>query len=112
MLDPEYSWLGASLDGVRKCECCKPITLEIKCPYKGKEMDPKMAFLLPSVGVVIEKHGRRQLRKNHIHYFQIQHGMAIAHMNTCDFILYTSKGIEEVQVNFDADFRKDVFDTV
>ena len=38
--------------------------------------------------------------------------MAIANMDICDFIVYTSKGIEVVEVNFDADFWKDVFDTV
>ena len=33
-------------------------------------------------------------------------------MDVCDFTIYTSKGIEVVAVNFDADFWKDVFDTV
>ena len=42
----------------------------------------------------------------------VQLGVAIAHMDVCDFTIYTSKGIEVVAVNFDADFWKDVFDTV
>ena len=43
-----YSWIGASLDGIRKCQCCDPTAVEIKCPFKGKDLDPKVAFLLPS----------------------------------------------------------------
>ena len=112
LVDTENSWLGASLDGVRTFACCKPITLEIKCPYKGKQMEPKSAFLLPSVGGVIDENGKQQLCRNHIHYFQVQLGVAIAHMDVCDFIIQTSNGIKVVAVNFNADFWKDVFDTV
>ena len=41
-----HAWLGASLDGIRKCNCCKPTVVEIKCPINGKDLDPKSAFLL------------------------------------------------------------------
>ena len=75
-------------------------------------MEPKSGFLLPCVGGVIDKDGKQELPNNHIHYFQVQIGMAVTHMDIRDFIVYTSKGIEVVEVNFDADFWKDVFDTV
>ena len=41
--------LGASQDGIRKFHCCDPSVVEIKCPFKGKDLDPKIAFLLPTV---------------------------------------------------------------
>jgi hypothetical protein len=75
LVDTEHLWLGASLDDVRRCECCEPRTLEIKCPYIGREIEPKSAFLLPGVGGVIDKNGKRELLKNHIHYFQVQIAM-------------------------------------
>lgn len=39
-------------------------------------------------------------------------GMAISGMDKCDFIVYTEKGIDIVEVPFDADFWNDVFKTV
>ena len=45
-----YSWIGAGLDGIRKFQCCDPTVVEIKWPFKAKDLDPKIAFLLPTVG--------------------------------------------------------------
>ena len=50
LISSSYSWTGASLDGIRKCQCCDPSVVEIKCPFKGKDLDLKIAFLLPTVG--------------------------------------------------------------
>ena len=50
IISRHYSWIGASLDGIRKCLWCDPTAVEIKCPFKRKYLDPKVAFLLPSVG--------------------------------------------------------------
>ena len=36
-LSTEYSWLGASLDGIRKCSCCNPSVVEFKCPFNGPQ---------------------------------------------------------------------------
>ena len=41
--------MGASLD-IRKCSCCDPTVVEFKWPFNGKDLDPKIAFLLPGVG--------------------------------------------------------------
>ena len=60
----------------------------------------------------INQNGQRELRKNHIHFFQVQLGMAIPHIDVCDFIVYTTKGIEVVEVTFDRNFWNDVFETV
>ena len=50
LISRSCSWIGASLDGIRKCQCCDPSVVEIKCPFKGKDLDLKIAFLLPTVG--------------------------------------------------------------
>ena len=50
IISRHYSWIGAHLDGFRHCQCCDPTPVEIKCAFKGKDLDPKVAFLLPSVG--------------------------------------------------------------
>ena len=47
IISRHHSWIGDSLDGIRKCQCsCDPTAVEIKCPFKGKYLDPKVAFLL------------------------------------------------------------------
>ena len=50
LISRQYSWIGASLDGIRKCQCCDPSVVEFKCPFTGKDLDPKISFLLPSIG--------------------------------------------------------------
>ena len=99
MLSEEHGWLGASPDGIRKCACCPNALLEIKCPYKGADMDPKEAFLLETVGG--DKNGNYFLKTTHLHYFQIQTGMAVCGLKKCDFVVFTPKGIYVVNVNFD-----------
>ena len=82
--------------------------VEFKCPFNGKDLDPKNAFLLPSVGGVKDKDGNFSLDNKHLHYFQVQTYMAVSGYNTCEFVTYTSKGIHVVKVNFNADFWKTV----
>ena len=57
LISSSYSWIGASLDGIRKCQCYDPLVLEMKCPFKGKDLDPKIAFLLPTVGGKKDENG-------------------------------------------------------
>ena len=108
LISAKYSWLGGSLDGIRKCSCCNPAVVEIKCPFNGKDLDPKTAFLLPSVGGVKDENGNFYLDENHLYYFQVQTYMAVSGFNTCDFVTYTSKGIHVVTVNFNANFWETV----
>ena len=63
IISSSYSWTGASLDGIRKCQCCDPSVVEIKCPFKGKDLDPKIAFLLPTVGGKKDENGNVFLDK-------------------------------------------------
>ena len=44
LISHSYSWIGASLDGIRTCQCYDPTVVEIKCPFKGKDLDPKNCF--------------------------------------------------------------------
>ena len=86
IISRQYSWTGAILDGIRKCQCCDPTVLEIKCPFKWKYLDPKVSFLLPSVGGKKDKDGKYFLGENHLRYFQVQTGMAVSGLETSDFV--------------------------
>ena len=96
LISSSYSGIGASLYGIRKCQCCEPTVVEIKCPFKGKDLDSKIAFLLPTVSGKKDENANVFLDKNHLHYLQVQTGMAVAGLKTCDFVTYTSKGISIV----------------
>ena len=66
IISRHHSWIGDSLDGIRKCQCsCDPTAVEIKCPFKGKYLDPKVAFLLPSASGKKDKDGKYFLYENH-----------------------------------------------
>ena len=54
------------------------MVVEIKCPFQGNDLDPKIAFLLPTVGGKKGENGNVFLDKNHLHYFQVQTGVAVA----------------------------------
>ena len=104
MISESHPWLAASLDGIATCKCCQPRVAEFKAPYNGWEMDPKDAFLLDTVGGEIGADGQLKLKSNHLHYFQVQTQMAVRGLKTCDFVIFTSKGILIVEVNFDENF--------
>ncbi len=112
VVSPDHGWVGASPDGIRECYCCEDTLVEFKCPYTGRDMDPKSAFLLDTVGGAINKAGFPYIRKNHIHYFQVQTGMAVCGLKQCDFVVFTNMGIFLAKVEFDEEFWKSTISTV
>ena len=48
------------------------------------------------------------LDKNHLHFFQVQTGMAISGLKTSHFVTYTSKRIFIVAINFNDKFWETV----
>ena len=60
----------------------------------------------------IDKDGKYFLNENHLHYFQVRTGKAVSGLKTCDFVMYTSKGIFVVKINFNANFWETVVPTV
>jgi len=59
-----------------------------------------------------DKDGKYFLDENHLDYFQVQTGIAVSGLKTCDFVTYTSKGIFVVKINFNANFSETVVATV
>ena len=56
-----------------------------------KDLDPKIAFLLPSVGGAKDEDGNFYLDEKHLHYFKVQTNIEVSSCNTCAFATYTSK---------------------
>jgi len=78
-------WLGYSPDGIIIDSNYSPIKkIEIKCPFKGKNIN--LTDLINNL-VYIEKNvdGSLRLKKNHMYYPQVQMGLVMLNVETCDF---------------------------
>ena len=79
-VNPEYPHLGATPDCSISCQCCGDGLVEIKCPYKYRDVDPttvvdKSYFLRP------DTNGTLSLSRGHNYYIQIQGQLAICGNN-------------------------------
>ena len=87
LLDPSNLCIGASLDGIVECSCCKTGVLEIKCPYSCKDKPfehraEEQSFFLENVS------GDLVLKKNHAYYYQVQLQIKLYGTRYCDFIVW------------------------
>ncbi|KAG5867835.1 hypothetical protein JTB14_002161 [Gonioctena quinquepunctata] len=70
--------------------------IEIKCPFKIRNMDPDIAIkqgLLPYVDKASGK-----LKTSHEYYYQVQGLLEITNSDWCDFIIYTFRGIKTERI--------------
>lgn len=97
IVHPEFPFLGASPDALVGNEGL----LEIKCPYKTRNLAIKNAHL-----GYLDTNGN--LKKTHNYFFQIQGLLEITGRGWCDFMIYTHKdfSIERIYRN------KDIFNTL
>ena len=102
IINPNFSYLGASPDGLlTDCNGTDPSgILEIKCPYKYRDVDPCEAagnkdFCSELTGDTLT------LKRSHNYYYQIQGQMAISSRKWCDFVIYTNKKVSVERISFD-----------
>ena len=67
LISSSHSWIGASLNCIRKCPVLWPFSGRDKCLFKGKDLHPKIVFLLPTVGGNKDEDGNIFLDINHLH---------------------------------------------
>ena len=81
LIDRDDVFIDASSDGVVNCECCGTGVVEVKCPYKHRNIRPLDAaatdkeFCLTADG---------HLTINHKYYSQVQMQMRIDRVRYCD----------------------------
>lgn len=99
---PSLPHLGASPDGLVRCQCCGDGIIEIKCPFSIRDTTPEGAtkkyFYL--------KHTKDglQLSRTHHYYYQIQGQLLISERWYCDFICWTPHGIHIERIERDITF--------
>ena len=98
-LDDKHHFIGASIDGLVECSCCKPAVLEIKCPYSirsgtvaanGKQLQ----YLTDDLN----------LKKTHSYYYQLQTYLGVYKCKMGYFCVYTPNDVLILQIDFDKNF--------
>ena len=92
-INPLYPHMGASPDGLIKCDCCGNGLLEIQCPFSLKDVHPSdisssMCSFITDAGCLNQKHK---------YYTQVQGQLMITNRIFCDFVIWTTKGLRVVQ---------------
>uniref|UniRef100_A0A1X7UVF1 PHD-type domain-containing protein n=1 Tax=Amphimedon queenslandica TaxID=400682 RepID=A0A1X7UVF1_AMPQE len=90
---PSYPFVGASPDGLTQCQCCGKGLLEIKCPFKYKDISPISVEALNDRNCFLERDttGTIHLSSSHAYYHQVQGQMMVKQLPFCDFVCGTSK---------------------
>ncbi|XP_028414141.1 uncharacterized protein LOC114537204 [Dendronephthya gigantea] len=104
MISAKKPFMGASLDDIRSCGCitgCPNVAVEYKCPWSHKDKDPKAAFLSKEIGGVIVN-SKLCLQTSCKYYYQVQMQMFVSGLLFCDFVVWTTKGIQCATVPYDA----------
>ena len=73
VINTKYPFLGATPDGSASCTCCGEHLLEIKCPYKYKDMNPSLICESdPNFYLKRDQSGEMYLDTAHQYYYQVQ----------------------------------------
>ena len=103
-------WLAASLDGLVAYQTSdKKLLLEIKCSHKKRHMSP--IDLAQDLNFYVNLENGKPVLKGSLstgYYSQIHLAMELSGFDTCDFVVYTFKGLIIVRTEFDVSY----FDTL
>lgn len=84
--------------------------IEIKCPYKYRNVTPEGACLSSDFcSTISTQAGTRtiNLKQNYPYYSQVQGQLAITGRKWCNFVICTNKGISVETIAYDEDFWND-----
>ena len=71
-INPKWPFIGASPDGIVKCDCCAEGVVEIKCPYKHRENTIEYAAVNDKQFCLTKQGDLLQLSRSHEYYYQVQ----------------------------------------
>ena len=100
----ESPFIGASPDGIFKCQCHHMTKLiEIKCPYSKTETQSIEEAFSDSTFFISQD---RELEKHHKYYTQVQMQLHICQEKECDFVVWTPQWSFWTTVHLDEPFIK------
>lgn len=100
-----YPFLAATPDAIVECKHrhCETFLVEVKCLFADRNSHPKAALKKRNF-CEQDDAGKFKVNKCHEYYHQIQCQMAVTGIHKSYLCIYTRKGIESIQVDFDSDF--------
>ena len=98
-VNPSYSHLGASPDGLISCDCCGGV-LEIKCLYKYRNAHLSSVYN-PKFYLQRSDDGNLQLSHDHAYYHQVQGQLTICKKEYCNFVCWTLCGMHTERIVLD-----------
>ena len=107
IINPAYSFLGASPDGCvyDPSDTQHPFGfLEVKCPYAIKNYTVEEACRTTGFFRVIDDNGKIVLKSENKYYAQIQGQLALGERPWCDFVVYTLKDIHVQRILFNKEY--------
>lgn len=106
VINPSYPFIGASPDGVFTGSCCGEGLLEIKCPFKYRDVSPISNDALRDKNYFLQRYtaGEIHLKSSHTYYHQVQGQMAVKQLPFCDFVCWTQKGLFVEQIQEEKDY--------
>ncbi|PFX34305.1 hypothetical protein AWC38_SpisGene888 [Stylophora pistillata] len=103
-----WPYLGASSDNIVECNCCGKGAVEIKCPYKHKDVCLSEASMVDRTFCLEQKNGILSLKKSHQYYYQVQAQLYICDVDYCDFVVWTPKDIHIERIVPNDEFWADI----
>lgn len=103
ILHKDYSYLGASPDGIVVHNSTKHL-IEVKCPYKWRTKSVTEACRDSDFFCFVDENNDIQLKHSSRYYTQIQGQMGICCVKSCDLVVYTTKQTKIIPVSFDEVF--------
>ena len=99
-LNPKFSFMGASPDGLSACDCCETKLVEIKCPFCKRyqsldSVDPK--FYLKKG----DSESGLKLDRSHMYFYQVQTQLGVCEKKSSYFVVWTKKDMHIELIDFD-----------
>ena len=105
VISKEMPFIGASPDGIFKCNCHNVTKLiEIKCPYSKRETQSVEEAIKNDSSFFLSED--KKLKRGHKYYTQIQMQLHICQVKECDFVVWTPKWIFWTTISLDDEFIK------
>lgn len=103
-ISSEDGFLAASPDGILHNNENKCGMLEIKCPYSCRNLTVLEACNQVKAFCCEVVNNEIHLKKSHDYYYQVQGALAIAKVEWCDFVVWTTKDMHTERIIFDQSF--------